>query len=259
MVKSKKGTDKTDELAPQVMTIPTLEVGKCKLRLVGEGPLMVNNKLAVAWAVAERYQRKGGTKKPPMPVRTPEEEFEGAFYVLPSSPEQPPHPNGLYGVPASGIKKCMQKAIRLAGFTSNTDIGVIGRSFNVRADEGGLCLVRHNGFVKDARPVNIGSGQKTVPNIRHRPLFDEWEIHVLINFNSALLGPEQLANLANHAGHYVGLCEMRAEKQQGECGGFGIDEFKGVPTWATDKRWNVAAEFGFKVLSNGKPARKRRK
>jgi hypothetical protein len=125
-------------------------------------------------------------------------------------------------VPATGIQKCLKSAIRTTGITDNTTVGLIGKSFSVMGDVGGLCLIRHKGFRKDVRPVNIGSGQKTVPNMRTRPLFPEWEIWINVIFNALILTEEQVINLAMHAGQYIGLCEMRAEKGMGECGGFVI-------------------------------------
>ena len=251
-----------------MVEVPELMQGVGILRLVGDSPMLVNNKMSVAWDVAARYSGDAPkTKKPPMRKRTPDEQYAGAFYVLPSSTCQPfmagpggqnvkfaePLLNGLYGVPSSGVAKCLRKAIRTAGFTDNTTIGLIGKSFRVLEDEGGCTLLRHNGFQRDARPVNIGSGQKTVPDIRYRPLFLEWELHVKVVYNSGILSLTQLANLANHAGQYIGLCELRAEKGQGECGGFRIDSLDKVPRWATDEYWGVAMEPMFRVLKSPPP------
>lgn len=241
----------------QLVDVPVLEQGCAILRLIGDSPMLVNNKASVAWAIAKRYQGSGQTKQVKAESRSPEEEYLGAFYTLPSSPEPPPSKKGLYGIPASGIKKCLQKGIRPAGFTDNTTVGLITKSFRICDDEGGLCLLRHNGFTMDARPVSIP--QKTTPQIRYRPIFPEWELHVRILFNAKILSPTQLANLAMHAGQYIGLCELRAEKMQGECGGFVLGEsISKVPAWATDKRWNVTAttDKGFRILAKGQASKR---
>jgi len=252
MVARKKvaAKDKTNGDDQRVIQIPKLEQKAIILRLIGDAPLLVNNKLSVAYDIAKKYSGSGKTKKPNLPPRTEDQEYVGSFYVLPVSPHSAPHKKGLYGVPASGFKKCLQKGIRPAGFTDNTTIGEIDKGFRVCADNGGLCLLRHNGFEKDTRPVNIGSGQKTVPQLRHRAIFAEWEIHLRFIFNVNKLSEEQLANLAMYAGAYIGMCEMRAEKRQGECGGFVVGGWEDVPTWAQDKRWGVSidATSGFRVL-----------
>jgi len=239
------------------LQIPQLEQAVGIFRLIGDTPQLLNNKLSVAWEIAAQYQ--GGKTGSVDPNKRPvEEQFAGAFYTLPSSPHPPPHAKGLYGVPASGIKKCLQKGIRPAGFTDNTSIGQIQKAFRVLDDEGGLCLVRHNGFDKDSRPVNIGAGIKTVPNIRYRPIFPQWEIHVRIIFNTRIIGGEQLLNLILYAGQYIGLCELRAEKAQGECGGFSVESKRnGIPKWASDQAWGVSlGDKGFRVLSKTRGKRK---
>lgn len=250
------------ESSVSVVDIPQLKQGVVTLRLVGDTPLMINNKMSVARDIAEQYQGSGlRTKRPKAEGVSVEEQYARAFYTLPSSPEPPPSPAGLYGVPTSGIKKCLTAAIRSAGFTDNTTIGLIGKSFRVLPDEGGLSLIRHNGFVRDERPVNIGSGQKTVPNMRCRPLFTEWEIHIRVIYNTKILSPEQIVNLAMHAGQYIGLCELRAQKNQGECGGFMVaSENMKLPGWTTDKYWGIQVDrsLGFRVIGNGKPKRRRR-
>ncbi len=83
-----------------------------------------------------------------------------------------------------------------------------------------MCELKFKKLVRDERPVNIGSSGKTVPRIAYRPMFIDWQIHLRIGFNTRRLSAEQIVNLFLHAGQYVGLCEMRAQKKQGECGGF---------------------------------------
>ena len=59
--------------------------------------------------------------------------------------------------------------------------------------------------------------------MRHRPMFHDWSIKLRVKFNPSVLTPEAIVNLFMHAGQYVGLCEMRAEKKQGQCGGFFVE------------------------------------
>ncbi len=202
--------------------IPALQQGEIILRLIGDRPLMVNNKFAVAQALAEDYGGIGGkTAAVKRAKPTPEQMYINAFYVLPDSKYPAPHPKGRYGVPASGLRKCFCTAIRATGITDNTLVGLIAKSFSVLADCGGLCLI-HGDFEKDIRFASIGQGAKVMPDMRYRPIWKKWEIHVKVLYNCKVLSPEQMVNLAMHAGQYVGLCEMRAEKKQGECGGFTV-------------------------------------
>lgn len=187
----------------------------------GQG-LLVNNKLAVVQELHDRYSTEGG--KAMAKVRVSDDQaYNRAFYMIKGEPMSK---GAEYGVPASGLKKCFDKAIRTTGITDNTTIGSIGRAYFVHADDRGLCRLRFKELVRDIRAVNVGSGAKTVPQMRHRPMFKGWSLDVKIDYNPRMITPESLVNLINHAGTYIGLCELRAEKKQGECGSFLVSATK---------------------------------
>ena len=202
--------------------IPSLKQEEIILKIIGDRPLMVCNKMSVAADIAERYDTPTGGNVPKQ-KDTPDEAYQKAFYVMPDSPHPAPHVKAFYGIPASGIKKCANAAIRQTGITDNITIGRIQKGFFVLADGGGLCRLHFKKLERDIRPVNIGSGQKTVPSMRHRPMFHGWWVNVRMRYNPRVLGPEALVNLFMYAGAYIGLHEMRAQKMQGECGGFVVE------------------------------------
>lgn len=223
---SAKASNGEGGLTFKAVTIPPIQQGETTLVLIGDRPLMVNNKLNVAEQISEQYSGRGKSSHvKPVEIETDDSKYAKAFYEMPGSKYPAPHPKGKYGVPASGLKKCVCSAIRTTGITDNTTIGLIGKSFWVLADEAGFCQITYKKLVRDVRAVNIGSGVKTVPQMRHRPMFHGWQLKVRVKYNRRVLTPEQLVNLFMHAGQYIGLCEMRAEKKQGECGGFVV---KGV-------------------------------
>jgi len=215
----------TAERVSKQIYIPELKEAEIIVTLVGDTPLLVNNKYNVAADIAEQYDDRGTTKKPKKPKDSYDQQYVKAFYVMPSSKLQPPNPKASYGIPASGIGKCIRAAIRLTGINDNTAVGLINKSFRVIADEGegGLCRISFKKLVRDIRPVNIGSGTKTVPQMRHRPMFLGWSVDVRIIYNPITLSPEMLVNLCKFAGQYIGLHELRAQKGQGECGGFLVE------------------------------------
>ena len=217
---SRKPASDSEPSKARSVIIPRLEQGETHLLLVGDRPLLINNKLNVAEEISERYSGRGKSGAVKKPVVSVDDQYRRAFYVLPDSKYQAPHAKGRYGIPASGIKKCACAAIRTTGILDNTTIGLISKSFWVMQDAGGFCLLRFKRLERDIRSVNVGSGRKTVPQMRHRPMFHDWQIKLKVRFNSNVMSEEQLVNLFMHAGQYIGLCEMRAEKKQGECGGF---------------------------------------
>ena len=204
----------------RLIEVPPIEICEIKLRLIGDRPLMLNNKMNVAADIAAMYSGIGKTAHVRKIKDSEDVQYAKAFYVMPSSKEKAPSPKALYGLPASGIKKCIVKGIRPAGIQDNNTVGQLQKAFFVKQDEGGLCRLYFKKLERDIRPVNVGKGAKTVPQMRHRPLFHDWYVDILVSFNPKLVNPEQLVNLAAHAGQYIGLHELRAEKNQGECGGF---------------------------------------
>jgi len=223
------GEPKKQTTPTRLLEIPPLQQEEIELILVGDRPLMVNNKMNVAEEIADTYGGPGGKAASRIKRKaTPDEAYARAFYVMPSSKHAPPNLKAEYGIPASGLKKCADKAIRTTGITDNTSVGEIAKSFFVLADEGGLIGIKFDRLERDIRPVNVGSGQKTVPQMRHRPMFYGWSLKIRLVYNPLKVTPESLANLFNHAGQYIGLCEMRAEKKQGECGGFIVQASKTI-------------------------------
>ena len=91
--------------------IPALRVHFLEMNLIGTTPLLVNNKMGIAEAIARQYDKSAGPRKPTETL-TKEEQYLYAFYVLPTSKYKPPSPNALYGVPTSGVKKCACSALR---------------------------------------------------------------------------------------------------------------------------------------------------
>lgn len=211
------------EVGTRRISIPPLQKAIITLKLVGDRPLLVNNKMNVAEDIANRYSPAGKASHVKAEVATVDDQYRRAFYVMPNSPKAPPHPDAWYGVPASGIKKCSAKGARPAGITDNTTIGLINNSYFVLADGGSLCRLYFEKLERDVRAVNIGSGTKTVPQMRHRPMFHGWYVNVRICYNPKVLSPEMIVNLFMYAGQFIGLHEMRAEKKQGECGGFVVE------------------------------------
>jgi len=199
--------------------IPALQQKEMHLTLAGDRPLLVNNKMGMIKYIHEKYHQPGGKSAAvQVPELTDDEKYLLAFYTMPDSPYPAPNPKGHYGIPTSGILKCACTAIRSCGFTDNAAIGLIGRSFSVKGVDGGggLSRIKFRKLVRDVRGVTEGK----CPALRHRPMFLDWSITISVLFNVRILSEEAVVNLFMNAGQYVGLCEMRKEKKQGECGGF---------------------------------------
>lgn len=221
----------------EAIIIPQLQVSHCRLKCVGTTPLLVNNKMGVAAELAEVYGKPGGKTGSVTKVEkvAPEVAYKRAFYVMPSSKYEAPDPRAKYGIPASGMKKCWAAAVRMTGISANATIGVIQRSFQIAAIEGGLIPIEFDHFEMDVRPAAIGEKNK-VPDMRYRPMFHGWSCVLDIDFNPAVMTIQQLVNLGMHAGFYIGWGELRAQLMQGECGGFVVETLFASKTVARRKK-----------------------
>jgi hypothetical protein len=207
--------------------IPRLEIREMSVTLVGDRPLLLNNKMNIAEAVAAKYSGAGKSANvDTAPKPSQDEQYANAFYEMPESKYKSPDPRGKYGIPASGLRKCMASAIRTTGITDNTTIGLINKSFSVMDDDAGLIQIKFKKLVRDVRAVSIGSGAKTTPQMRYRPRFEGWSAVVRLKYNPKVIGPDQIVNLLMHAGQFIGYGEMREEKKQGQCGGFTVQDAK---------------------------------
>ncbi len=113
----------------KVIQIPAPEKRVVELLLVGDRPLVVNNKMNVAQELDEKYSGEGGKSGSiETPHRSKDESYLMAFYVMPSSKHTPPSPKGKYGIPSSGIKKCFNAGIRQSGINDNTTVGLIQKA-----------------------------------------------------------------------------------------------------------------------------------
>jgi hypothetical protein len=210
----------TKKSVPKIIEIPAMQVREMTIKIVGDRPLLVNNKAAVMVELAKGYSPGGGGGTGPKPpALTREQVYAASLYLLPDSEHPAPDPRGRYGVPTSGIKKCFCAAIAQTGVTNNAVIGKMQKAFSIMEDAGGLCLLQGGKPQHDQRPACLNG----VPQERDRGRWDTWFIKLRIKFNPLVFSEETLVNLAMHAGYYIGLCELRAEKKQGECGGFVVD------------------------------------
>lgn len=195
------------EIAEGKIFIPPINKKYGKLTIVGDSPLMVNQFSEKAKnEINESHQKKA---KGPKQARDPRAEFEAAKYLL---------PNGKYGIPASGLKKC---AVRMCSFIEGINMTTAKAAFFVLEESDGLVAIKSSEPVMDERFVRVGTFGNKKPMNRYRPRFDKWECTFSICYDADLISIEQLINLYDRAGFSIGLCELRPEKD-GHLGTFHV-------------------------------------
>ena len=203
---TKKATAASDK---KEVVIPPLQMKTVKITIVGLSPLMVNNfddksarEMSEAYLDKANKRVKSGDKK----VRTAEEDFKAALYMMPTSTKRKPR----YGMPAAGLKKCAVTAAKR--FTDHKGTVMTG-AFHVLEEGNGLVEVKSKkGPVADERIVRVGNFGNKKPALSTRPRFDDWEVTFTVQYRPDVISAEQLANLYENAGFSVGLCEYRPEK-----------------------------------------------
>lgn len=180
----------TKQSSANAIELAPLQIATVQIVLVGDTPLIVH-----AWSEkAKKMMLDRQMKKPltPKAAKSPEEEYESAFYRF---------PDGRYGFPAVGVKAAMVSACRYV----EARMTVLRGAFHIDGE-----LVEVIGTPRPREDmVRVGLG---VADIRYRPEFPEWRIPVTIKYNLGAVTLEQLLNLLNVAGFGVGIGEWRPER-----------------------------------------------
>jgi len=138
-------------------------------------------------------------------IRDVEEEFLAARYV---------DANGKECIPITALKKALVSAA--PAFDGLKKVGLRQALFVACADDPAASLLpieNHNGTLaigimrEDAVTIGINTRGLT-----YRPEYTEWQLRIVIEFNSQLISRGQLVALVNQAGWGVGVCEGRPEK-----------------------------------------------
>jgi hypothetical protein len=110
---------------------------------------------------------------------------------------------GAVSIPPTALKKAMLTA---AGMVKGLKKTVLRIAAYV---EGGSIPITYSRMVPRMDVVRT-SGMNRVPDIRFRPMFEDWKARVVIVFGD-VLDAQSIVDLVNRAGR-VGLMEWRAEK-----------------------------------------------
>lgn len=133
---------------------------------------------------------------------------------------------GWHGLPASGFRKAMVSACKVAGFVmTQAKLSLVVKADGYdRADGTPLVRITKGEPHMDSRPARLDNGQ---PDIRFRPMWDPgWEANVTVEYDADVFTEEDIANLLERAGRQVGICEGRNDSPH-SCGmGWGSFEIK---------------------------------
>jgi hypothetical protein len=173
-----------------------------KFRIIGNTSLLVHRfgpKAEKQIADNEQGRAKGGRGD-----RNPEEEYEEAKYIFPSTLHLPPEKQ-IHGIPAAGIRHAMVRAAKSTGTPMSDAITY----FYVLGEEADLVRLHYEHEAMACHPVRL---QKQSLTLRYRPEYTGWWCDVPVLYRADVTNPEKLASWLEIAGFGVGLCEWRGEK-----------------------------------------------
>lgn len=190
------------ETSAKSIGIPKMKIGHISLWLIGITPLVLN-----PFDGKTRAQMLGkhmGAAKQGREVKDPVADVNRKARERMTD-------DGRYGVPAVMFKAAAVSACR----SVQAKMTEARQAFFVR---GNILPIYGSQPVAWESMVRNDNG---APDIRFRPVFEEWAINVEIDHDAGLISEAQILNLFERAGYGVGVGDWRPEKSaSGQCGRF---------------------------------------
>ncbi len=216
-------------LTAKVVEIPKLRVRQIEVEIIGVSPLIIH-----AWsakAVRMMLDKQMGVASSGRQKRDPLNDFKESLYYLPDQKG--------FGIPGGALKAAIVTAandVSMKMTECKRAVHVVGDLIPIIAPplqkssysdwdkkhEKELVWHHERGASMRQDLVRLESG---VADVRFRGEFKVWSAKALIEFNEAVLSPDQLVNLVSSAGYGSGLLENRPSApvcRSGECGRFKV-------------------------------------
>lgn len=206
----------TKKTMTQEITITPPNFQWLKLTLKGTAPLMQARFSAKAMQAmmakhAAGSTAKKGAKKEP---RNFDEDFQQAMHVS---------TDGWIGVPAAALRNACIDVCRMAGFK------MTHARMSVFVEADGQDKVDGQPLIK----LDAGEPERTematrnatgVADIRIRPMWRDWKLHVVLKFDADQFTATDVTNLVARAGQQIGIGEGRPFSKQSNGMGYGTFE-----------------------------------
>jgi hypothetical protein len=134
---------------------------------------------------------------------------------------------GWHGIAASGLRKALISACKVAGFVmTQAKLAIIVKADGYdKADSTPLVRITKGEPHMDVRCARNDNG---APDIRARPMWEPgWEAELTVEYDADVFTKEDIGNLVERAGRQVGICEGRNDSPKSQAGmGWGSFEPK---------------------------------
>lgn len=207
---------KKDAETPVLTIERKMTVNAVKLRIVGEGPLVVHNFSDKARKQIAAGQ-DGKPKPKKKPARDPKAEYLAAFYR---------DTDGKACLPCVCLKQCIvvagQRFYDATKVFLNGTIYIVGDTRTT--DDQDAITIKYKKVAMHTATVRL-SGINRTADLRYRPMFTGWSLDFHLQYDASRIELPAIMEFLKRAGFSVGLCEWRAERG-GEWGYFHIEEAK---------------------------------
>jgi hypothetical protein len=206
-----------------VITIPNLKLASMTVRVEGISPLICHQFPSKTKKILLDKAQKKNVKM--REAKDPEAEFNAARYRIDTEGKYVAEPNGDAlpdAIPTRYIKDAMVNAARFVEGLSMVETKQLAF---VELGKDGVPIQVRNGkkwktYGIDVEPEMHESVQRVggkgpgtgAPDIRFRPIYDQWSTEFDVTYNESLIGPEQIIALLNYGGFHAGICEHRPSK-----------------------------------------------
>lgn len=212
---AKAAKKKTEE----VVTISPPNFQRISLTLEGTAPLMQARFSAKAMQAMMAKMAAGSTAKKgsKRAARDFDEDFEQAKHIS---------TEGWIGLPAAALRNACIDVCRMVGFK------MTHARMSIFVEPDGSDKVDGQPLVK----LDAGEPERTematrnatgVADIRVRPMWREWRLHVVLRFDADQFTSSDVVNLVARAGEQIGLGEGRPYSKQSNGMGFGTFRIAG--------------------------------
>lgn len=190
----------------ELVNIKPLEISTIKIKIIGLTPFLPE---PMDLDMIERYDKKKSGQTYDKDTLSAEEKAKKKHYYT---------MDGKEGIPARGFYKAMIRA----------------SSYLFEKSEGGMRIIREGVTIYDEiLPLKFkkqtllkqwgrASGMTGAPVKIVRNAFHDWSCDLTIHYNKAQLTPEQIMNVLNWAGFYIGIGAFRKENT-GSYGAFKVE------------------------------------
>jgi len=186
---------------PLAMAIEEIQMVQARFFVLGRTPMIMNKFAQKAWQeLLLPSKRKNTVEREQSLKHDPEKEFRGALYRAREVEKR----KALFYIPSSMFHQSIAAAALDMPGATRSKIERLTRIKEIEVELFGVPKL-HMAMVRN-------SDMNRTPDVRTRPIFEQWACSVTVQFVKDLLTERTIGNLFGAAGQIVGVGDWRGQK-----------------------------------------------